>query len=459
MNSSSKPSSTKSESGSEYPPPTIISRDNHTVSRKNISPNALKVLYRLKDAGYQAYLVGGGVRDALLGRTPKDFDITTDASPEEVKKVFRNCRLIGRRFRLAHVYFGREIIEVATFRANIDTAEDQDGEDMVIEDGRIVRDNQYGTREEDAWRRDFTINALYYNIADFTVLDFTDGMADLEAGLVRLIGDPEQRYREDPVRMLRAVRFAAKLDLTLHEETEQPINELSYLLEDISSSRLYDEVLKLFLSGHAQASFEQLNKYKLFNRLFSQTTEHLDDPVTRHMLEIAMHNTDERISQGRPTIPAFLLAVFLWQPLQTLMRALQEDEDMQPQESLFEAAHQINQAQAEQVAIPRRVSMDMREIWILQQRMENRSGKRALRVLTHPRFRAGYDFLLLRAEADETLREQADWWTRLYEAGEQERQNIVGAPKRRRRRRKKSSDTGENQHGRTGPDPENEGAG
>ncbi len=212
----------------EDQPLRIVSRDEHSISRANISENALKVLYRLNKAGYEAYLVGGGVRDLLLGREPKDFDVATDASPEEVRKLFRNCRLIGRRFRLAHVHFGREIIEVATFRA----AHEPESDGAVSENGMLLRDNVYGTLEEDAWRRDFTVNALYYNIRDFSVVDYTGGMADLQAGRLRIIGDPHERFREDPVRMLRAVRFAAKLGFRIDPESEAAIRELGYLMEE-----------------------------------------------------------------------------------------------------------------------------------------------------------------------------------------------------------------------------------
>ena len=288
--------------------PLIVPRSEHNISRANISENALKVLYRLKQAGYQAYLVGGGVRDLLLGREPKDFDVATDASPEEVKRVFRNCRLIGRRFRLAHVYFGREIVEVATFRS---VGEVIGKGERQTSNGMLVRDNVYGTIEEDALRRDFTVNALYYNIEDFSVLDYADGLKDLESGTLRLLGDPDVRYREDPVRMLRAVRFAAKLGFMLAPSCEEPLFTSGHLLESVPAARLFDEVVKLFMGGTSVQAFEKLRHYDLFARLFPETDEALshedqDFPVT--FVLRGLENTDQRISVGKPVTPAFLFA-------------------------------------------------------------------------------------------------------------------------------------------------------
>ena len=300
--------------------PTIIPRPEHSISRAGISPNALKVLYRLKSAGFAAHLVGGGVRDLLLGREPKDFDVATDARPEEVHRLFRNCRLIGRRFRLAHVHFGPEIIEVATFRA-AGVAEEVD--EFHLDNGRIVRDNVYGNIEEDAWRRDFTVNALYYNVADFSVVDYTDGMTDLRQGVLRLIGDPERRYREDPVRMLRAVRFASKLGFRVEPQTEAPLFELGHLLADIPSSRLFEEVLKLFFGGVALQTFEQLRHYGLFGLLFPLTETSLsreEEHFPRTLVSHALANTDERVADGLPVSPTFLFAALLWDPLITSQR-------------------------------------------------------------------------------------------------------------------------------------------
>lgn len=404
----------------------IIPRAKHSISRKNISRNALKVLYRLNDAGYQAHLVGGGVRDLLLDRTPKDFDIATNAKPEEVKSLFRNCRLIGRRFRLAHVHFGPEIIEVATFRAQ----HDGKGRDGMMENGRIVRDNVYGSLEDDAWRRDFTINSLYYNIADFSVVDYTSGMADIQTRTIRLIGDPIQRYREDPVRLLRAVRFRAKLGFGIEKQTEAPLYSLGDLLEDIPSSRLYEESLKLFLSGHAQQSLDLLNHYGLFRYLFPQLHNRLEDKAMRALVEAGLASTDQRVAEDKPVSPAFLFATLLWVPVQQLgAQLVADDADMNPQEALYQAANDVIQQSNGQVSIPRKTALDIREIWVLHWRMLNGArGKRALRLLTHPRFRAAYDFLCLRAQVEPELADLYTWWTELSSAEETERYALSNRP-------------------------------
>lgn len=399
----------------------IIPRDEHPISRSHISRNAVKVLYRLHDAGYQAYLVGGGVRDLLLDKHPKDFDVATNAKPEEVRSLFRNCRLIGRRFRLAHVHFGREIIEVATFRA----PHGEQSHDGVIENGRILRDNVYGTLEDDAWRRDFTINSLYYNIADFSVVDYINGMDDIQQRLLRLIGDPLQRYREDPVRMLRAVRFRAKLDFNIEAQTEAPLFNMGHLLGDIPASRLFEECLKLFLTGHAQQSLDGLRHYGLFNYLFPQLEAHFSDPAMQALVAASLRNTDARVAANKPVIPAFLFAALLWTPTERRMRELMEQEEKNPQDALFEAAHQVLHQQKERVAIPRRIMLDMRDIWWLHLRLLNNRGKRALRLLTHPRFRAAFDFLSLRAEAEAELRPVLEWWGDIAQADEERRQQLI----------------------------------
>ncbi len=400
--------------------PRILARAEHVVSRADISPNALKVLYRLHEAGYQAFLVGGGVRDLLLGREPKDFDVGTDARPEEVRALFRNCRLIGRRFRLAHVHFGREIIEVATFRGGGpaqagDARADGDGD---ADDAAPGDANVYGTLEEDVWRRDFTVNALYYNIGDFSVVDYVGGVEDLRAGVLRLIGDPAARYREDPVRMLRAVRFAAKLGFRLDPGTEAPIAGAAHLLEDIPPARLFEEVLKLFLAGSALPSFEQLRRYGLFARLFPQTEDCLAReeggfPLT--FVARALANTDARVAEGKPVTPVFLFAALLWEPVRRRAAEL-EAEGAPPLEAMQDAGGEVVSRQIRHVALPRRISLPMREIWQLQTRFAGPPrGKRALRLLSHPRFRAAYDLLVLRAQAGEAVSDLADWWTRFQE--------------------------------------------
>ncbi len=424
--------------------PVIIPRSEHPVSRKSISANAVKVMYRLKDAGYDAYLVGGGVRDLLLGREPKDFDVATNATPERVRELFRNCRLIGRRFRLAHVYFRGEIIEVATFRGHHGGGGNGEAE---VRNGMVVRDNVYGTLEEDAVRRDFTVNALYYNIDDYSIVDYTGGLDDLHEGLLRLIGDPRQRYREDPVRMLRAVRFAAKLGFRLEKETEAALIELGELLTGVPPARLFDEMLKMFLGGQAVATFELMRRYNQFGILFPQTEKALEKeeggyPIT--FLLRAMENTDRRIAEQKPVTPAFLFAALLWEPVRQLAGEL-EAEGMSRIQSLQVAGDRVLERQRRIISIPRRFALQMREIWAAQERLAQRTGKRVYRTLGHPRFRASYDFLLLRAQSGEVDPELGEWWTRFQEVDEQQRQEMLAElkgvrqrkPSRRRRRPRK----------------------
>ncbi len=431
-----------------HPAPRIIAREDHNVSRSRISEAALRVLYRLKNAGFRALLVGGGVRDLLLEGNPKDFDIATDALPEQVRELFRNCRLIGRRFRLAHVHFGREVIEVATFRAQ--AAEEDDDADHEVENGRIVRDNVYGTLDDDVWRRDFTINALYYDIADFSIIDYVGGMADVKARNLRLIGDPEQRYREDPVRLLRAIRFAAKLGFNIDPATAAPIRELGHLLAYIPGARLYDEFLKLLLSGNAAVTFPKLIEYELLEHLFPQTCVELEnnpEGTCQAMLQAVLANTDARLAEGKPVNPAFLVAALLWHPV----RDATEDnlaKGLEPIEAQHQAADAVISQAVGHVAIPRRITQVTREIWGMQPRLERRSGGRAARLMSQPRFRAGYDFLLLRAESGESLGDLPQWWTKLQEVDDEARTQMLDAlgsgkkstGKRRRRRRRKPAD-------------------
>jgi poly(A) polymerase len=419
--------------------PVTIPRDEHNISRANISRNAVKVLYRLNNAGYQAYLVGGGVRDLLLGREPKDFDVATDASPEEVKSVFTNCRLIGRRFRLAHVHFGREIIEVATFRSNQGNGEQAEHQ---TENGRILSDNVYGTLEEDAQRRDFTINALYYSVEDFSVIDYAGGMEDLKKGVIRLLGDPESRYREDPVRLLRAVRFAAKLGFVIESDTEAPMIELAPMLQDVPAARLFEEVLKLFLAGAALETFEKLRHYDLFGQLFPTTEEaltHEDHEFPITFVSRGLQNTDRRIQEDKPVTPAFLFAVLLWEPVRLRAEELQAS-GTHAYEALQMAASEVLSTQASTVSIPKRFSYPMRDIWQLQSRFYQHNGKRPYRLQSHPRFRAAYDFLLLRAESGEVDQAEADWWTRFLEKQSKDEvpsEQAEARPGRRRRRRRR----------------------
>ncbi len=387
----------------------VIPREQHTISRKNISSGALRVLYRLNEAGFSAFLVGGAVRDLLLGGRPKDFDVATNATPEDVKRLFRNCRLIGRRFRLAHVVFGNEIVEVATFRGSSD---DGSGDRHVV-DGRIVRDNVYGTIEEDAVRRDFTVNALYYDIADFSVRDYVGGFDDLARRELRLIGDPVQRYREDPVRMLRAVRLAAKLEFTIAPEARVPFDELGELLLQAPPARLFDESLKMFMAGSGLKSFRALDASGLLADVYPLTARALafrGGGAFRAMIEQGMANTDARIAEGKPVTPAFLFAILLWGPVRAQVeKELARGTDMAL--AWTRIGHLVMTEQSKHVAIPRRFGIAIQEIWSLQPRFEFRQKKRVFRLLAHPRFRAAYDFLLLRAGESAEIAALGQWWT------------------------------------------------
>jgi poly(A) polymerase len=498
----------------------VIPRPEHSISRSAISPNALRVLYRLREAGYEAFLVGGCVRDLLIGITPKDFDIATSASPEEVKRTFRNCRLIGRRFRLAHVFFGREIIEVATFRATSappdeiipiesavpdldddespddlddeldedldDTDEstvlaeagphqtgfrggrpladrdrsrhagaggDDDDEDHVTDEhGRILRDNAYGTIDDDVWRRDFTANALYYNIADFSIWDYAGGVEDIAARRLKLIGDPVTRYREDPVRMLRAARFEAKLGFTLEGETGTAIRELKDLLGSVPPARLFDETLKLFLTGHGAMSLVVLQRHGLLGELLPTVADYLErhpDGAVARLVRQGLANTDQRVAAGKPVTPTFLFALLLYGPFAEII-------EKQPQEkwhdigTIVDAVDRAARAAQGRIAIPKRFTHGVREMFAAQPRLEQPRGRRALRMLEQPRFRAGFDLLLLRAEIGLAAKDIAEWWTRVQEASQTDRDRMadqLGAaprsagegsgrrgPRRRRRR-------------------------
>ena len=388
-------------------------------------------MYRLKKSGYEAYLVGGCVRDLLLGCEPKDFDVVTDASPEQVRKVFRNCRLIGRRFRLAHIHFGREIIEVATFRSS-DKGDDES--QRVHEDGRLLRDNVFGTIEEDVWRRDFTVNALYYNIRDFSVIDYTNGMEDHAAGVLRLIGDPATRYREDPVRMMRAVRFAVKLGFSLHPDSEKSLFELVDLLDSIPAARLYDEALKLFLSGKGLQTFEMLRHYGLFYVLFPQSDKCLDSEnhdFPRTFIARALENSDLRIAEGKSVTPYFFLSAFLWESVQlSAKEKIRQGED--ENYAYQHAASEVLTEQVKSLSIPKRITQSMREVWLLQLRFERRVGVRPYKLLAHPRFRAAYDFLLLRAETGGAETELAEWWTKFQFASEVEKKKMTRPPRKKK---------------------------
>ena len=433
--------------------PRVVARSDHPISRANISSPALKVLYRLKEAGYQAFLVGGAVRDLLLGIRPKDFDVATNARPEEVKQLFRNCRLIGRRFHLAHVRFGYEIIEVATFRAAHTTIDEDNSVDeggrVLDERGRILRDNLYGTIEEDVWRRDFTANALYYNIEDFSIWDYVNGVQDARDRVLRLIGDPETRYREDPVRILRAVRFAAKLDFTIHPDTAAPIPKLAWMLDGVPPARLFDELNKMFLTGSAVEAFDLSIRLRLLRHLFPDLAAIIEEENGKSLeiVRLGLQGTDERVRADKSVTPTFLFAVFLWPAIRRAYERMEHEPGNEIQE-LSIACERVTARQQTRVAIPKRFTLPLREMVALQPRFERREGRRALRLLDHPRFRAAYDFLLLRAAAGEVDAELAQWWTDVQSLSPEERVARVEqggearAPSsrrpRRRRRRKRA---------------------
>jgi poly(A) polymerase len=402
----------------------LYDRSEHNISRSQISDNALKVLYRLKKEGYEAYLVGGCVRDLLLGREPKDFDVVTDADPEEIRKIFRNCRLIGRRFRLAHVHFGKEVIEVATFRGKGEVQSDQQ---QLNKEGRLLRDNVYGTIEEDVWRRDFTVNALYYNIKDFSVVDYVNGMEDHKKAVLRLIGSPDIRFREDPVRMLRAVRFAVKLGFELDPECQQAIHADSALLASIPSARLYDEVIKLFLTGNALQTFEMLRHYGLFQILFPATEKALAverEGFPKLFLIKALQNSDNRIAEGKTVTAYFLLSAFLWEPVQMLVAEMIE-QGVPEYIAYQDAASETVSRQIKVTAMPKYITNAMREVWSLQPKFNSRIGSKPSRLLTHPRFRAAYDFLLLRSETGGAPLGLAEWWTCYMNSNENEQRKMT----------------------------------
>lgn len=416
-----------------------IPRSQHSVSKTDISPNALTVLNRLNSAGFQAYLVGGSVRDLLLRRSPKDFDVATNATPNQIKQLFRNARIIGRRFKLAHILCHREIIEVATFRGQttdaIETAQ------KANDHGMLIRDNVYGTLEEDAWRRDFTINSLYYSSADGSIVDFTGGVNDVNLRVIRMIGNPVVRYQEDPVRMLRAIRFSAKLHFDIEPETAAPLLELGELITHVSGSRLFDEMTKLYQCGEGESVQRLLIQYGLFQKLFPQTGALIGSPYPVNAFIIfALESTDSRIRDNKPVTPAFLYAVLLWFPLMNRIAQLKQ-EGMEPLPALEKAMSLVVSEQNKIISIPKRFTQVMREIWFLQFRFAKRTGQRAQTLLEHPRFRGAYDFLALRALAGDESMALADWWTTYQDADETERASMIAqlkstTPAKKRKRRK-----------------------
>jgi poly(A) polymerase len=411
-----------------------VPREKHGLSRDAISPAAAKVCAALREGGFSAYVVGGAVRDLLLGITPKDFDIATDARPEQVKPLFRRALIIGRRFRLVHVLMGPETVEVSTFRAaDTDTAEKD-------EHGRVLRDNVFGTIEEDARRRDFTVNALYFDPATEEVVDFHGGLADLKRRTLRVIGEPAARYREDPVRMLRAVRLAAKLGLRLDAETRAPIRDMAPLMDRVPPARLFDEMLKLLLSGHASACLRQLRDVGLHKGVLPLLDVILEQPLGERFVTLALAQTDERVVSDRPVSPAFLFAALLWHEVLAASKARQARGERSMM-ALEHAMDEVLDTQCAKLAITRKLTATMREVWAMQPRFEQRSGSRAFRLLEAPRFRMAYDFLALRAASGEVPADLEEWWRAFQNADPEARKAMLlpetGPRKRRRRRRKK----------------------
>src|SRR3954463_14903608 len=415
-----------------------VPREKHALARDALSPSAAKVCTVLREAGFAAYVVGGAVRDLLLGIEPKDFDVATDARPEQIKPLFRRALIIGRRFRLVHVMLGSETVEVSTFRAaDPDTAEKD-------EHGRVLRDNVFGSQAEDARRRDFTVNALYYDPATEEVVDFHGGLADLKKRVMRVIGDPATRYREDPVRMLRAVRLGAKLGLTLDPATRAPIRELAPLMERVPPARLFDEMLKLLLSGHARACLRQLREVGLHEGLLPLLDVILEQPLGERFVTLALAQTDERGLTERPVSPAFLFAALLWHEVLAAWKA-RESRGERSIPALENAMDEVLDTQCAKLAITRKLTATMREVWGMQPRFDMRAGQRPYRLIESPRFRMAYDFLALRAASGEVPAELEAWW-RGFNAGDADTRKAMllpetGTRKRRRRRRKKGPAT------------------
>ncbi|HET6802324.1 MAG TPA: polynucleotide adenylyltransferase PcnB [Casimicrobiaceae bacterium] len=424
--------------------PRVYQPDRHPVRRDQLSSAARTVTRRLQEEGFRAFIVGGAVRDLLLGIEPKDFDIATDATPEQVKPLFRRAFIIGRRFRLVHVHVGNDVIEVSTFRAA------QAGNDSTDEHGRLLSDNVYGSQAEDAVRRDFTINALYFDPATDTIWDYVGGVVDIRARRLKLIGPPITRYREDPVRMLRAVRLAAKLGLSIERRTEEPISRLASLMANVPPARLFDEMQKLLLSGHAAETLRSLRAHGLSHGLLPLLDVILEQPLGQKFIDAALAGTDARVRADKGVSPAFLFATLLWHEVLVTWKAAKERGE-RPLPALFDAMDKVLAAQAQRIAIPRRFEATIKEIWSLQPRFEQRAGTRPARLLEHPRFRAAYDFLALRAESGEAPQALVDWWTRFQQATPEERDAMLRpdeAPKKPRRsrsrnRKRRSATTGE----------------
>ncbi len=429
--------------------PLRMGETEHGISVDLVDAAAISVVEGLRDAGFQALLVGGCVRDMLLGIAPKDFDVATNATPEQVRDVFRRSRLVGRRFRIAHVRFGRETIEVSTFRRQVDYDDDvvhnhsrrdlRDRDSARSIEGMILRDNVYGDMHEDAFRRDFTINALYYDPVERMLIDYVGGLADLRARHLKLIGDPNVRFREDPVRILRAIRFATKLGFEIERNTDEAIPGAAYMINAVAPARLFDELCKLLLQGHATGAWDLLQRYELADSLFP---DHNTSTRSLELIRNAMEGTDQRVREDKPVTPGFLIAVLLWDSYRE--RLAQHTDAMPLIEARESASAEVLRDQNEISAVPRRFAQFVREVWLLQPRLETPPGNGVDRLISHPRFRAAYDFLLLRASVGEVEQDIADWWTNYQAADDAQRSSMSNAiapakGKRRRRRRRRGA--------------------
>ena len=418
--------------GARSPEPAIIPRASHGIRREHVSSGARRTCEALQQAGHRAYVVGGAVRDLIAGIVPKDYDVATDATPEQVRAVFRRSRIIGRRFQIVHVMQGSETLEVSTFRAA------HDDETLKDEHGRVLRDNVWGNMAEDAARRDFTVNALYYDPSAETVHDYHHGVADLKQKTMRMIGEPTVRYREDPVRMLRAIRLSAKLGLTLDPALREPIRSMASLMENVPAARLFDEMLKLLFSGHAVECVKRLREEGLHHGLLPLLDVILEQPMGEKFVMLALESTDARIRAGKSVSPGYLFATLLWnEVLANWDTRKAKGEIAIP--ALYEAMDEVLEIQGGKLAITRRIAGDIKEIWALQPRFEKRAGKTPYRLLEQPRFRAGYDFLALRAQSGEVDQDIADWWLNFQNADGPGREALLvpdAAVKKRRRRRR-----------------------
>ncbi|AXS79287.1 polynucleotide adenylyltransferase PcnB [Dechloromonas sp. HYN0024] len=430
--SGKKPQASKHE-------PAVIPVSSHGITRDRISSGSRRVCETLQGHGFKAYVVGGAVRDLLIGAEPKDFDIATDATPEEVRRAFRRSRIIGRRFQIVHVMMGQETLEVTTFRGMLDEKTKTD------EHGRVLHDNVFGSHADDAARRDFTANALYYDPATEAVIDYHHGVGDLKQKTLRMIGEPRTRYREDPVRMLRAVRLAAKLGLMIDPEAKKPIREMAGLLENVPAARLFDEMLKLLTSGHSVKCITQLRDEGLHHGLLPLLDVILEQPMGEKFVMLSLKNTDDRIRQEKGVSPGFLFATLLWHEVLAHWEKLKAKGEAKIP-ALYQAMDTVIDVQGEKLAITRRIAGDIKDIWALQPRFDARAGKRPYALLEQPRFRAGYDFLVLRAESGEIDMELADWWTRFQRVDGEERAEMLmpeqAGDKKRRRRKKKPANAG-----------------